>query len=112
MPWGRGDPWQGGLHWYKTLDADWHQTPQLSGEAARITVPAGFLAGSEDMVLRFYGGADHIRETLPALCVANVPPITIVEGAGHWIQQERPEETNAALLAFLGEHYPVRASRL
>ncbi len=26
---------------------------------------------------------------------------TIVEGAGHWIQQERPDEANAALLSFL-----------
>jgi pimeloyl-ACP methyl ester carboxylesterase len=26
---------------------------------------------------------------------------TTIEGAGHWVQQERPEETNAALLAFL-----------
>ena len=27
---------------------------------------------------------------------------TIVEGAGHWVQQEAPDEVNAALLAFLG----------
>jgi pimeloyl-ACP methyl ester carboxylesterase len=26
---------------------------------------------------------------------------TLIEGAGHWVQQEKPEETNAALLAFL-----------
>jgi pimeloyl-ACP methyl ester carboxylesterase len=28
---------------------------------------------------------------------------TSVEGAGHWVQQERPEETSAALLAFLSD---------
>ena len=27
--------------------------------------------------------------------------MTTVEGAGHWVQQERPTETNAALLGFL-----------
>ena len=27
----------------------------------------------------------------------------IIEGAGHWIQQERPAEVNAALIAFLNE---------
>jgi pimeloyl-ACP methyl ester carboxylesterase len=27
----------------------------------------------------------------------------IIEGAGHWVQQERPEEVNAALLKFLRE---------
>ena len=26
---------------------------------------------------------------------------TVVDGAGHWVQQERPAETNAALLSFL-----------
>jgi pimeloyl-ACP methyl ester carboxylesterase len=25
----------------------------------------------------------------------------LVEGAGHWVQQERPREVNAALLEFL-----------
>ena len=28
---------------------------------------------------------------------------TTVEGAGHWVQQEKPEETNAGLLKFLSE---------
>jgi pimeloyl-ACP methyl ester carboxylesterase len=27
----------------------------------------------------------------------------MLDGAGHWIQQERPEEINAELLAFLAE---------
>jgi pimeloyl-ACP methyl ester carboxylesterase len=27
----------------------------------------------------------------------------LIEGAGHWIQQERPDEVNAALIAFLAE---------
>ena len=26
----------------------------------------------------------------------------VLEGAGHWVQQERPDEVNAALLGFLG----------
>jgi len=28
----------------------------------------------------------------------------ILEGAGHWIQQERPDEVNAALISFAREH--------
>ena len=28
----------------------------------------------------------------------------IIDGAGHWIQQERPEEVNAALIAFLKDY--------
>jgi pimeloyl-ACP methyl ester carboxylesterase len=26
----------------------------------------------------------------------------VLDGAGHWVQQERPDDVNAALLAFLG----------
>jgi pimeloyl-ACP methyl ester carboxylesterase len=31
----------------------------------------------------------------------------IIEGGGHWIQQERADEVNAALIAFLKENGPV-----
>jgi pimeloyl-ACP methyl ester carboxylesterase len=31
----------------------------------------------------------------------------MVEGAGHWVQQERPAEVNTALLEFLGEVLPT-----
>ena len=31
----------------------------------------------------------------------------LIEGAGHWIQQERPAEVNAALLRFLAADYPA-----
>jgi pimeloyl-ACP methyl ester carboxylesterase len=27
----------------------------------------------------------------------------LIEGAGHWVQQERPDEVNGALLEFLSE---------
>jgi pimeloyl-ACP methyl ester carboxylesterase len=37
-----------------------------------------------------------MRAAVPALRDAVILP-----GAGHWIQQERPAETNAALIAFL-----------
>jgi len=33
----------------------------------------------------------------------NLKEKLIIEGAGHWIQQERPEEVNAALIRFLKE---------
>jgi pimeloyl-ACP methyl ester carboxylesterase len=32
----------------------------------------------------------------------------IIEGAGHWVQQERPEEVNAALIGFLKQNAPLR----
>eukprot|EP01049_Picozoa_sp_SAG25_P000716 SAG25_NODE_26_length_21086_cov_21.643065_5_plen_58_part_00 len=38
-----------------------------------------------------------------ATCDAMEPPI-FVDGAGHWIQQERPDLVNEMLLAFAGKH--------
>jgi pimeloyl-ACP methyl ester carboxylesterase len=37
---------------------------------------------------------------LPNWC-ADLRSQTVVKGAGHWLQQERPDEVNAGLLAFL-----------
>ena len=42
------------------------------------------------------GAAEEMAEALP-----DFRGTTVVEGAGHWVQQEKPAETNAALLSFL-----------
>src|ERR1039458_2147807 len=85
----------GGLNWYRNLDRNWHLTEHLA--EARVTCPSLFIAGSLDPVLSFAspepGEAwldDHRGSVL-------------VEGAGHWIQQERPAGLNAAPLGFLGD---------
>ena len=72
-----------------------------------------FVAGKNDPTLKFVpGGARGVRRSLPKWCGVGAPSITILgEGKetpkyeyGHWIQQEKPDEVNAALLAFLKEH--------
>ncbi|HEY6474766.1 MAG TPA: alpha/beta hydrolase [Acidimicrobiales bacterium] len=85
----------GPLSFYRNLDANWGRSKDLP--ASLYTMPSGFLTGSLDPVVIMQPGAiDVMTEQLPAFRGA-----TVVEGAGHWIQQERPAETNAALLAFL-----------
>ena len=44
-------------------------------------------------------GAKQVKEMERVL--PNLRQKLIIDGAGHWIQQERPEEVNAALIAFL-----------
>jgi pimeloyl-ACP methyl ester carboxylesterase len=39
--------------------------------------------------------------------VPNLRDKVLIEGGGHWIQQERPAQVNAALLKFLATDYPV-----
>jgi pimeloyl-ACP methyl ester carboxylesterase len=88
---------RGPLNRYRTSDLDFAQTAALADR--RIEQPAGFIAGSLDPVLRFIPGVDLVE-----LMRARVPDLRLVrliEGAGHWVQQERPAEVNAALLEFL-----------
>ena len=90
---------RGGLNWYRNLDRNWELLAPWTG--AKVTVPALFMAGDRDLVLAFRG----MDQLLPALkqFVPALRQTIILPGCGHWTQQERPAEVNAAMLAFLGE---------
>jgi pimeloyl-ACP methyl ester carboxylesterase len=58
-----------------------------------------FIAGSRDSVITGLIGAKAVNELEKVL--PNLRQKLIIDGAGHWVQQERPNEVNAALIAFL-----------
>jgi pimeloyl-ACP methyl ester carboxylesterase len=60
------------------------------------------VAGSKDSVITGLIGAKRVTELERVL--PNLKRKLIIEGAGHWIQQERADEVNAALIAFLREN--------
>jgi pimeloyl-ACP methyl ester carboxylesterase len=82
----------GGLNYYRNIDRNWKLTEPYAGQ--RVTQPSLFLTGDVDPVRRFMP-ADGIEEWLTDLRANLVIP------GGHWIQQERPQEVNRALLEFL-----------
>jgi pimeloyl-ACP methyl ester carboxylesterase len=85
----------GPVSFYRNLDANWQRSKDLP--ASLYTMPTGFLTGSLDpVVIMQPGGIETMTAELPDFRGA-----TVVEGAGHWVQQERPAETNAAMLEFL-----------
>jgi pimeloyl-ACP methyl ester carboxylesterase len=91
---------RGGLNWYRNIDRNWELTAPWQG--AVITQPALFIAGSHDAVIRGVIGERALAEierTLP-----NIRGKVLIEGAGHWVQQERPAEVNAAIVEFLQTH--------
>jgi pimeloyl-ACP methyl ester carboxylesterase len=88
---------RGGLNWYRNLDRNWELTAPWQG--AQIHQPSLFIAGSRDSVITGLIGAKRIADMERVL--PNLTRKLIIEGAGHWVQQERPEEVNAALIGFL-----------
>jgi len=89
----------GGLNWYRNLDRNWELTAPW--QDAQIHQPSLFIAGSKDAVITGLIGAKRVNELERVL--PNLKRKLIIEGAGHWVQQERPDEVNAALLRFLRE---------
>jgi pimeloyl-ACP methyl ester carboxylesterase len=83
----------GGLNWYRNFDRNWELTAELAG--AKVTVPALFVAGALDPTLAIVP-RDRLAEYVPDLRGE-----VFIDGAGHWVQQERPAEVNDALLGFL-----------
>jgi pimeloyl-ACP methyl ester carboxylesterase len=93
----RQSGFRGGLNWYRNIDRNWELTAPWQG--AQIHQPSLFIAGSKDSVITGLIGAKRVADmerVLPGLRQK-----LIIEGAGHWIQQECAGEVNAALIAFL-----------
>jgi pimeloyl-ACP methyl ester carboxylesterase len=85
----------GGINWYRNFDRNWELTPQLAG--ATVEAPSLFIGGTLDPVLSMTPPdrqAEHLSDFRGSV---------LVPDAGHWVQQEKPAEVNAALLAFLEE---------
>jgi pimeloyl-ACP methyl ester carboxylesterase len=85
----------GPLNWYRNFDRNWELTENTP--ASTISVPTLFIAGTADPVLGFTP-RDRMSDV-----VSGPYREVLLDGAGHWLQQERPDEVNAELLKFLAE---------
>jgi pimeloyl-ACP methyl ester carboxylesterase len=83
----------GGLNWYRNFDRNWETTAEFAD--TKIAVPSLFVAGTADPVLAFTR-TDRATEV-----ISGPYRQVMIDGAGHWLQQERPDEVNAILLDFL-----------
>ena len=90
---------RGPLNRYRAQQRDWELLPELS--ELTISQPSYFIAGSLDPVRNFIPGADMYEN--PGSFCADFRGATIIDGEGHWVQQEAPEAVNRALLGFLGQ---------
>ena len=93
-----GSGFRGPLNRYRASEIDREETgDELTGRT--ITQPACFIAGARDAVRHFIPGSDLYAQ--PGAACEDLRGSTIIDGAGHWVQQEAPEATNDALFAFL-----------
>lgn len=89
---------QGGLQWYRAAAA----APLVAGlqlfAGRRIEVPSLFIAGRADWGV-YQKPGDF--EAMPVRGCADMRGCHLVDGAGHWVQQEQPQAVNTLLLEFL-----------
>ena len=94
----------GPLSRYRNHTRDFHYLQQFKGR--RIEQPALFIAGSRDPAFNMFAAAGDPIAGMRAH-VPNLEEAHVLEGCGHWTQQERPAEVNARLVPWLSS---VRAT--
>jgi pimeloyl-ACP methyl ester carboxylesterase len=82
------------LNWYRNIDRNWEES---EGLPAQVNQPALMITAELDIVLR-PEMANGMQTWVP-----NLRKTVLIEGSGHWTQQEKPEEVNRALLEFLAD---------
>jgi pimeloyl-ACP methyl ester carboxylesterase len=88
---------QGGLQWYRCRTEG--RNKDLDAFGRTIDVPSAFIAGASDWGIYQVPGAIEAMQERACTCMRGCH---LIEGAGHWVQQERPEEVVRLLLEFLG----------
>lgn len=89
---------QGGLNWYRVRTSGQHNAELEVFTGRTIDVPSTFISGRNDWGI--YQAPGAIKRMQTVACT-RMKEIHLLEGAGHWVQQERPDEVNRLLLSFL-----------
>jgi pimeloyl-ACP methyl ester carboxylesterase len=85
----------GALSRYRNMDRDWEDLADFDGSP--ITQPSLFVGGVLDASTTWMSDAiEAYPTTLPGLISSH-----LLDGCGHWIQQERPAEINQILTSWL-----------
>jgi pimeloyl-ACP methyl ester carboxylesterase len=89
------DGMRGPLNRYRNFDRDWEDLAAFDG--VTIEQPAIFIAGAEDSSIAWL--ADAVAQQ--AAWLPGLTGVHLLEGCGHWVQQERPQRVNELLVEWL-----------
>lgn len=89
----------GGLNYYRALDLNWELTAPWTG--VQIKVPVKFIVGDQDLAFYFPGVQDYIHNGGFKRDVPLLEDIVVMEGAGHFINQEKPQEISNLIIEFI-----------
>ena len=89
---------QGGLQGYRRGLEPRNNAELLTFSGRTIDVPSVFISGKSDWGVYQNPGA---AETMRTKACTKMTGFHLIEGAGHWVQQEQPEEVSRILAAFL-----------
>jgi pimeloyl-ACP methyl ester carboxylesterase len=91
---------QGGLNWYRCRTSGTHNADLEIFSGRTIDVPSCFIAGASDWgVFQKPGDFEAMQERACTRMIG----CHLIEGAGHWVQQEQPEAVSRLLVGFLHE---------
>lgn len=89
---------RGPLNWYRNSKANWELI--AAWHNAALLPPSLFIGGDRDIVYRWPGFSDVVK-VLREYSMPNLTKAVVLEGCGHWTQQERSNEVNKLLIEFL-----------
>ena len=92
-----GNGLRGPMNRYRAQRFDPADLAEIKGKP--VTQPSFFVAGERDVVRSFIPGMDLYAD--PGAACTDFRGLVIIPCAGHWVQQEAPVATNAALERFL-----------
>jgi pimeloyl-ACP methyl ester carboxylesterase len=88
---------QGGLQWYRCGTTGAFNAELQTWSGRTIDVPSCFISGKQDWGTYQRAG---VLEAMQNSACTNMIGCHLVDGAGHWVQQEQPAEASRLLLEF------------
>jgi len=89
---------QGGLNWYRCVTSGDYNAELQAFSGRTIDIPSIFIAGASDWGIHQKPGE---YQSMQETACSDFRGSYLIDGAGHWVQQEQPVEVTKTLLRFL-----------